>query len=132
MLEVNTCFDVLMVRSEWAVYQPWMDCTPHLRSCVISEHVKFSELRWVVSDLISVWGSVQEFVRYTGSRHVKTETDRVVPFCRLSKFGGVKWLFANVVRQCVSSVVFMVLFCYRCEGRTGSYVLRLLMSCEMG
>ena len=63
MLKIDTLVDFLMLRLTLALYDPWIDCTHHLRSCVISGHVKFSELRGIVSDLISVWGSIREFAR---------------------------------------------------------------------
>ena len=42
-----------------------------LRRCVVAGRVAFCDLRDVAAELIPVWNSVREFIRYTGPRHIK-------------------------------------------------------------
>ena len=50
----------------------------NLRCCVIAGRVLFDYLRGVMRDLLSVWECVRSFVRYTGPRHIKDETEKVI------------------------------------------------------
>ena len=77
MLEVTAMVDFLMLRLKGALYEHWMEDVPQLRPCVIAGRVLFGELRGVVKELIVVWNSVREFMRFTGHRHIKSESDRV-------------------------------------------------------
>ena len=54
-----------------------MEDNPILR-CVVAGHVMFHDLRGVVSELLSIWNSVREFVHFSGPRHVKCEADRAI------------------------------------------------------
>ena len=77
LLEVTTIVDFLMLRLRGALQEPWMEDLPELRRCVIAGKVSFDELRGVVSELVSIWETVREYVRYTGPRHIKSESDKV-------------------------------------------------------
>ena len=48
----------------------------NLRRCVIAGQASFTEFCCVVSDLISVWESVREHVRYTGPPQLQTGPER--------------------------------------------------------
>ena len=48
-----------------------------LRRCVVAGHISFGDLREVAAELIPVWNSVREFVRYTGPRHITSKTDMI-------------------------------------------------------
>ena len=78
MLEVKAMIDFLMLRLKIALPEPWMEDLPTLRRCVIAGPVSFAELRAVIRELLSVWESVREFVRYTGHRHAKSASDKVI------------------------------------------------------
>ena len=80
MLEVTTMVYFLMLRLRGALQEPWMEDVFQLRQCVAAGKVSSVELRGVIKDLISIWGSVRAFVRYTGPRHIKSESDRI-SFC---------------------------------------------------
>ena len=77
LLEVTTMVDFLMLRLRGALQEPWMEDLPELRRCVVAGKVSFDELRGVVTELISIWETVREYVRYTGTRHIKSESDKV-------------------------------------------------------
>ena len=77
MLEVTTMVDFLMVRLRGALQEPWMEDLPELRRCVVVGQVTFADLRGVVAELVSIWDTVREYVRYTGPRHIKSEVDKV-------------------------------------------------------
>ena len=77
MMEVTTMLDYLMLRLRGALQEPWLEDTLVLRRCIVTGRVSFRDLREVAAELIPVWKSVREFVRYTGVRHIKTETDMV-------------------------------------------------------
>ena len=77
MMEVTTMLDYLMLRLRRALQEPWLEDTLVLRRCIVAGRVSFCDLREVAAELIPVWKSVREFVRYTGPRHIKTETDMV-------------------------------------------------------
>ena len=77
MMEVTAMIDYLMLRLRGALQEPWLEDASVLRRCVVAGHVSFCDLRDVAAELISVWNSVREFVRYTGPRHFKSETDMV-------------------------------------------------------
>ena len=85
LLEVTTMVDFLMLRLRGALQEPWMEDLPELRRCVVAGKVAFDELRGVVAELMSIWETVREYVRYTGPRHIKSESDKVGMFC----FAGV-------------------------------------------
>ena len=68
--------DFLMLRLRGALQEAWMEDVLQLRQCVVAGKVSFAELRGVVKDLISISESVRAFVRYTGPRHIKSESDR--------------------------------------------------------
>ena len=76
-LEVTTMVDFLMMRLRGALQEPWMEDLPELRRCVVAGKVTFHELRGVVTELVSIWETVREYVRYTGPRHIKSESDEV-------------------------------------------------------
>ena len=69
--------DFLMFRLPGALQEPWMQDVVDLRRSVIAGPVFCADLRVVVTDLISVWDSVREYVRYTSPPHTQTQTDRV-------------------------------------------------------
>ena len=69
--------DSLMLRLRGALQESWMEDLPELRLCVIAGKVSFEELRGVATELISIWETVREYVRNTGSRHIKCESDKV-------------------------------------------------------
>ena len=77
MMEVTAMIDYLMLRLRGALQEPWLEDTCVLRRCVVAGRVAFCDLRDVAAELIPVWNSVREFVRYTGPRHIKSETDMV-------------------------------------------------------
>ena len=77
MLEVTSMVDFSMICLRRALQEPWMENQPNLRPCVISGKVDFAELRGVVEELIAVWDTIRECVRYTGTRHIKYEVDKV-------------------------------------------------------
>ena len=77
LLEVTTMVDFLMLRLRGALQEPWIEDLPELRRCVIAGKVSFDGLRGVVSELIAIWETVREYVRYTGPRHIKDESDKV-------------------------------------------------------
>ena len=80
MLEVTTMVDFLMLRLRPALQQPWLEDLVTLRRCVLAGAVTLVELRAVIRELRSVWESVREYVRYTGSQHVKSSFDKVQLF----------------------------------------------------
>ena len=77
MMEVTSMLDYLMLRLRGALQEPWLEDTLVLRRCIVAGRVSFCDLREAAAELIPVWKSVREFVRYTGPRHIKTETDMV-------------------------------------------------------
>ena len=81
--------DFLMLRLRGALHEPWMEDVVDLRRCVIAGQVAFAELCGVVSDLISVWESVREYVRYTGTVELQTQPERVSFFVFLGCVGEV-------------------------------------------
>ena len=54
-----------------------MTDVPTLRRCVVAGRVSFVDLRGVVAELIPIWKTVREYVRFTSSPHLKSSTDRV-------------------------------------------------------
>ena len=86
MLEVTTMVDFLMLRLKGSLYEPWMEDVRQLRRCVIAGRVLFDLLRGVVKELIGVWNSVRELVRFTGPRHIKSESNQVSTFLSLFFF----------------------------------------------
>ena len=70
MMEVTSMLDYLMLRLRGALQEPWLEDTPVLRRCIIAGQVSFCDLREVAVEMIPVWKSVKEFVRYTGPRHI--------------------------------------------------------------
>ena len=92
MLEVTTMVNFLMLRLRHALQQPWLEDLVTLRRCVLAGAATLVELRAVIRELRSVWGSVRENVRYTGSQHVKSSFDKVqlfvfILFCLLCFLG---------------------------------------------
>ena len=77
MMEVTAMVDYLMLRLGRALQEPWLEDTCVLRRCVVAGRVAFCDMRDVAAELIAVWNSVKEFIRYTGPRHIKIETDMV-------------------------------------------------------
>ena len=75
-LEVTSMIDFLMLRLRSALQVPWMEDVVVLRRCVVAGHVSFKHLRAVANELIPIWDSVREFVRFSGPRHVKCEANR--------------------------------------------------------
>ena len=76
-LETTTMVDYLMLRLRGALQESWCESVPNLRRCIVAGRVDFVDLQAVVTDLIAVWSSVQDFVRHTGPRHFKTGAGRV-------------------------------------------------------
>ena len=76
-LETTTMVDYLVLRLRGALQESWCERVPNLRRCIVAGRVDFVDLRAVVTDLIAVWSSVQDFVRHTGPRHFKTGAGRV-------------------------------------------------------
>ena len=77
-LEVTSMVDFLMLRLRGPLQESWMEDVPVLRRCVAAGHVMFCDLYKVVSELLPIWNSVREFVRFSGPRHVKCEADKVI------------------------------------------------------
>ena len=48
-----------------------------MRRCVVARPVPFFDLCGFVTELIPIWKSVKEYVRFTGAQHLKSSTDRV-------------------------------------------------------
>ena len=94
MLEVTTMIDFLMLRLRGALQEPWMENVAELRRSVVAGRVTFDELRGVVTDLVSVWDTVREYVRYTGPRHIKSS------------------FFFNFFCPCLCLFVFFVGLCF--------------------
>ena len=86
MMEVTAMIDYLMLRLRGALPEPWLEDTPVLRRCIIAGRVSFCDLREVAVELVPVWKSVREFVRYTGARYIKTETDMVSDMIYIPSF----------------------------------------------
>ena len=78
MLEVSAMIDYLMLRLKTALPEPWMEDVSTLRRCVIGGSVDFVDLQAVIRELLTVWKHVREFVRYTGPRHAKSASDKVI------------------------------------------------------
>ena len=77
LMEVTTMVDFLAMRLRGPLQEPWMEKLPELRRCVVAGKVSFNELRGFVTELMSIWETVREYVRYTGPRHVKCESEKV-------------------------------------------------------
>ena len=80
MLEMTSMVDFLMLRLRGALQEPWMEDVVDLRRCVVAGRVAFAELCGVVTNLISIWESVREYVRYTGPVELQTQPERVSSF----------------------------------------------------
>ena len=102
--------DFLMLRLRGALQEPWMKDVVDLRRCVIAGQGVFPELCGVVSDLISVWESVRDYVRYTGPVEMQTQPERVSSFVFLG---------------CVSEV--LMLGCRLCVFRAFREFLRCIL-----
>ena len=72
LLEVTTMIDFLVMRLRGALQEPWLEDLPELRRCVVAGKVSFNELRGIATELVSIWETVQEYVR-----HIKCESDKV-------------------------------------------------------
>ena len=103
MMEVTAMIDYLMLRLRGALREPWLEDAAVLRRCVVAGRVSFKDLRDFASELIPVWNSVREFVRYTGPRHIKIETDMVSIF-------GFCWLICVIIFFSSCFVSFSFLF----------------------
>ena len=77
-LEITSLIDFLMLHLRGALQEPWMEDVVVLRRRVVAGHVSFKDLRTGENELIPIWDSVCEFVRFSGPRHVKCEADRVI------------------------------------------------------
>ena len=77
MLEVTTMVDFLMLRLRGALQEAWTTDVPSLRRCVVAGRVSFVDLRGVVAEVIPIWKTVREYVRFTGPPHLKSSSDRV-------------------------------------------------------
>ena len=78
MLEVMSMIDFLILRLRGALHEFWMeDVSVVVRRCVVAGRVSFFDLCGFVTELIPIWKSVREYVRFTGARHLKSSTDRV-------------------------------------------------------
>ena len=113
-----------MLRLRGALREPWMEDVPVLRRFVIAGRVTFDELREVASDIVSVWDTVREYVRYAGPRHIKSSFDKVgcirLQFCSLFSvffFNGSWPSVETVTQKLFSGCVFLyfVLFEVVCE-----------------
>ena len=78
--EVTRMVDFLMLQLRGALQESRMENVPVLRRCVAAGHVMFHDLYKVVSELLPIWISVREFVRFSGPRQVKCEAHRVIIF----------------------------------------------------
>ena len=82
MLEVVTMVEFLMLRLKCALNKLWMVDVPQLRRSIIAGRAEFKELRLVVKENIQVWGSLREYVYYTGRDTSKVSSIRVRwPYC---------------------------------------------------
>ena len=119
MLEVPAMIDFLMLRLKTALPEPWMEVMPTLRRCVVAGSVVFTDLRAVIRELLSVWGSIREFVGYTGPRNAKSACDKVITtrivcfVLSVSSFILAGW---EIVDDW--SAGWVLQFCFRCEGQT--------------
>ena len=77
MLETTALVKFLLLRLKDALHDAWMEDVPGLRRAVVDGPVEFAGLRVLVSELISIWKIVRQYVRYTGPRLVKSTVDRV-------------------------------------------------------
>ena len=77
LLELSTMVEFLMLRLRGALQESWMEDVPELCRCVITGKMSFEKLPSVVSELISIWETVREYVNYTSPRHIKCESDKV-------------------------------------------------------
>ena len=77
MMEVTAMIDYLMLRLRGALQEPWLEDASVLRRCVVTGRETRNDLRSVAAELVPVWNSVREFVRYTGPRHINSETNMV-------------------------------------------------------
>ena len=77
MLVTTAMVDFLLLRLRGALHEVWLEDIPDLQRAIIAGSMEFSEMRSVVTELISVWKFVREYVRHSGPRHVKSASDRV-------------------------------------------------------
>ena len=69
--------DFLLLRLKGAMQELWLEDAVVLRRCNVAGRVLFSDLRDVANELIPIWMAVEEFVQYTGPRHIKSKTDMI-------------------------------------------------------
>ena len=86
MLKVTTTINFLMLRLRGSLQEPWLEDVTVLRRCIIAELVSFADLRNVAAEVILIWVSVRDFVRYTGPRPFRSEVDVVIKFSLHSGF----------------------------------------------
>ena len=105
-----------MLRLRGAVQEPWCEGVPCLRRCIVAGRVAFADLRDVVTDLIAVWASVQDFVKHTVPRHFKTGAGRVIHICLIFFCCFVVFLLSLslfcVVIVCVAKLIYDELHSY--------------------
>ena len=108
MLETTAMVDFLLLRLRGALHEVWLEDVPELRRAIIAGSVEFSGMRSVVTELISVWKFVREYVRHSGPRHVKSASDRV---CIVSVAFGLYLVFILLMGRglvvCLGFVVFL-------------------------
>ena len=75
--ETTSMVDFLLLRLKEDLQEPWLEDVPASRRAIVSGSVKFVDLRDVVSELLSVWTFVREYVRHTGPHHIKSAAERV-------------------------------------------------------
>ena len=113
-LETTAMIDFLMLRIRGAVQEPWCEGVPCLRRCIVAGRVAFADLCDVVTDLIAVWTSVQDFVKHTVPRHFKTGAGRVIHVCLIFFCCFVVFLLSLfcVVIVCVAKLIYFELHSY--------------------
>ena len=90
IMETTAMVDFLLLRLRGALPEVWLEDVPELRRALIAGSVEFSGMRSVVTELISLWKFVREYVRHSGPRHVKSASDRV---CIISVAFGLRLVF---------------------------------------
>ena len=71
-LDVTTLINFLVLRLQGALQESWFDDLPVLRRSVIAGRVLFPDLCDVVKDFLSLCAPVQNFIRDSAPRHIKT------------------------------------------------------------
>ena len=130
-LETTTMVDYLVLRLRGALQESWCESVPNLRRCIVAGRVDFVDLRAVVTDLIAVWSSVQDFVRHTGPRHFKTGAGRVRNSLSFFSFFSHSGIFhvGFIVHVIKNGSLVVLAVCCRCVALIGMSTLSLLANC---